>query len=53
VSREVRLVNYHREMVTSALEEMRWIVLKEIFPDPPENRGKCVDCEYKSICGDL
>ena len=52
-SREVRLVNYHREMVTSALEEMRWIVLKEIFPDPPENRGKCVDCEYKSICGDL
>jgi len=51
--REVKLVNYHRNMVFSALEDIRRIVLEEVFPEPPEKRGKCVDCEYRSFCGDL
>ncbi|MEX2689671.1 MAG: CRISPR-associated protein Cas4 [Candidatus Njordarchaeum guaymaensis] len=51
---EIRITGYHREMVSKALNEMRKIVLEEIFPDPPENRGKCVDCEYRRFCwGDL
>ena len=51
---EIRITEYHREMVSKALNEMRKIVLEEIFPDPPENRGKCVDCEYRRFCyGDL
>ena len=52
-SREVRLVNYHREIVREALEEMRRIVLEEDFPEPPIDKGKCIDCEFRIFCSDF
>jgi len=51
---DLRITNYHREMVITALDEMRKIVTEEIFPDPPKNRDKCADCEYRRFCwGDI
>ena len=51
--REVRLVNYHREMVREALKDMKRIVIEEDLPEPTEDRGKCIDCEYRVFCGDI
>ena len=51
--REVKLVNYHREMVLNALDDMRRIVEGEVFPDAPIDRGKCIDCEFRCFCADL
>lgn len=51
--RSINVTQFHRNMVTEALNDMRSIVMDEILPDPPENMGKCVDCEYRKFCWDL
>ena len=34
------------------LEEIRGMILKERFPEQPDERGKCADCEYQNYCRD-
>ena len=51
--KNVKLVEYHRRMVFDALSEMRKIVEEEDLPEPTNNGGKCVDCEYKPFCTDV
>jgi len=51
--KRINITHYHRDMVSKALNDMRLIVVNEIFPDLAEKSGKCVDCEYRKFCWDL
>ncbi len=35
------------------IEEIKTMIVKEIFPDPPSQRAKCADCEFKNYCRDI
>ena len=42
-----------RERVLCALSDIRELILHEIQPDPPNQRGKCVECEFRRYCRDI
>lgn len=44
---------YHRDMVVRALNDMRLLVVNEVFPLDVDCGGKCVDCEFRKFCWDL
>jgi len=52
-SREIQIVEYHRNAVREALEEMRRIVLEERIPEPTKHRARCIDCECRVYCDDV
>lgn len=35
------------------LEEIRLMIMEERFPEAPEQRAKCSDCEYQNYCRDI
>lgn len=35
------------------LSEIREMIATERFPEPPNERNKCVDCEYQNYCRDI
>lgn len=41
------------EKVIASLQRIRQMIDAERFPDPPDARGKCVDCEFRRFCGDV
>lgn len=41
-----------RQRVHDLLGRIRQMVDAERFPEPPRERGKCVDCEFRRFCGD-
>lgn len=42
-----------RQRVSHALAEMRGLIMQERLPDPPRQRGKCVECEFRRYCRDV
>ncbi len=42
-----------RDQVRATLETTREMISAERFPPPPEQRGKCTDCEFRLFCGDV
>ena len=42
-----------RQKVSHALANMREIIVQERMPDPPRQRGKCVECEFRRYCRDV
>ena len=42
-----------RQEVLDVLGRIRDMIDGERFPDPPRERGKCVDCEFRHFCGDV
>jgi CRISPR-associated exonuclease Cas4 len=42
-----------RQQVTQTLQRIREMIDHERFPDPPGERGKCVDCEFRRFCADV
>jgi CRISPR-associated exonuclease Cas4 len=42
-----------KQRAEAALAQMLTIVLEERMPNPPKNRGKCVDCEFRRFCNDV
>ncbi len=42
-----------REKVFRALEDMRVMIAQERLPEPPGQRGKCVECEFRRYCRDV
>ena len=52
-SREIRIMEYHRNMVREALSEMQRIVIDEVIPDPTEDKRRCYGCECKAFCDDI
>ena len=42
-----------REKVLCALEDMREMIAQERLPEPPRQRGKCVECEFRRYCRDV
>jgi len=42
-----------RQRVSSALDEMRGLIARERMPEPPRQRGKCVECEFRRYCRDV
>ena len=47
ISRELR------QRVTQALADMREMIVQERLPEPPRQRGKCVECEFRRYCRDV
>lgn len=39
--------------IINKLSEMREMIRHEEMPVPTDNRGKCVDCEYRNYCRDV
>jgi CRISPR-associated exonuclease Cas4 len=42
-----------RVHVKDKLKKIRSLIERQIFPEAPRRRGRCVDCEYKNFCGDV
>lgn len=42
-----------KEQCIRTLEVIRDMILEERFPDPPSQRTKCADCEYRNYCRDV
>jgi len=42
-----------RQQVLDVLRRIREMADAERFPDPPRERGKCVDCEFRRFCADV
>ena len=42
-----------RQRVSSALDDMRELIQQEQMPEPPRQRGKCVECEFRRYCRDV
>ena len=42
-----------RQRVSHALIDMRELIMQERLPDPPRQRGKCVECEFCRYCRDV
>jgi CRISPR-associated exonuclease Cas4 len=42
-----------REKVLYALEDMRVMIAQERLAEPPRQRGKCVECEFRRYCRDV
>ena len=42
-----------RLFVKTKIKKIRTIIDRQIFPEAPHQRGRCVDCEYKNFCGDV
>ena len=41
------------QRVSNALDEVRSLIQQERMPDPPRQRGKCVECEFRRYCRDV
>ena len=50
---EVAITPNGRTFVRRTLEEIRQAVAAERLPPPTPRRGRCVDCEYRRLCGDV
>lgn len=42
-----------REVVATALVDMRRMGESQWYPEPTEVRGRCVECEFANYCGDV
>jgi len=42
-----------RQKIPHALTGMREIIEREQMPDPPRQRGRCVECEFRRYCRDV
>lgn len=42
-----------KEECLETLEEIKLMINTEKFPDPPSQRTKCTECEYKNYCRDI
>jgi CRISPR-associated exonuclease Cas4 len=42
-----------RQKVSQALADMRELIIQERLPDPPDQRGKCMECEFRRYCRDV
>jgi len=42
-----------RQNVSQALADIREMIMQEQLPDPPRQRGKCVECEFRRYCRDV
>jgi CRISPR-associated exonuclease Cas4 len=42
-----------KKRAEEALAQMNQIARDEWLPDPPKNRGKCRDCEFRRFCNDV
>ncbi|MDH7482697.1 MAG: CRISPR-associated protein Cas4 [Armatimonadota bacterium] len=38
--------------VCRVVREIREMIAKETMPQPPAQKGKCIDCEFLNFCGD-
>jgi len=37
----------------NTISEMKRIIEGEVFPSPPRNKRKCIDCRFRRWCGDV
>lgn len=42
-----------RQKIRKAIADMRELIIHEIMPEPPRQRGKCIECEFKRYCRDV
>jgi CRISPR-associated exonuclease Cas4 len=42
-----------RKRVQELVDDIRNMIEHERFPDPPADRAKCVDCEFRRFCADF
>ena len=50
---EVRFTKPLQRQFDNALADLRHIALKQQMPHPPQQRGRCVDCEFRRFCNDV
>jgi CRISPR-associated exonuclease Cas4 len=50
---EVKLTAKMRSAVRNAVAEMREVVLRGMFPEPPAGQRICVTCEFRRFCNDV
>jgi len=50
---EIIITTALRERVNQILHELKAMVERENFPDPPKNRSICSDCEFRRFCNDV
>jgi CRISPR-associated exonuclease Cas4 len=50
---EIPLTPRLKKRAEVALAQMTHIAQDEWLPDPPHNRGKCRDCEFRRFCNDV
>jgi CRISPR-associated exonuclease Cas4 len=50
---EVGLTEGLRSEVVEAVETMREMVMREMMPEPPRSRRRCVNCEFRRFCNDV
>jgi CRISPR-associated exonuclease Cas4 len=49
----VELTTMTRSFVRHLVDKIRIMIEHEIFPAPPNQRGRCTDCEYSNFCADV
>ena len=49
----IKLTTRLKKRVEQALAQMAEISLKEHWPAPPKQRGKCRNCEFRRFCNDV
>jgi CRISPR-associated exonuclease Cas4 len=49
----VTLTPRRRSAVIAAVASMREMVAREVMPDPPRSRRRCVNCEFRRFCNDV
>lgn len=50
---EIALTKRLRGEVAEAVETMREMVIREMMPEPPRSRRRCVNCEFRRFCNDV
>ncbi len=50
---KVKVTAEVKRRVLETLAEMRRMLREELIPDPPAERAKCRDCEYRKLCSDV
>lgn len=48
----VRLNKEIKDKLIMAIKDIREMLMRETMPEPPKQRGKCVDCEFLRFCAD-
>jgi len=49
----VPILSTLRQKTLSAIADMQELITQEIMPEPPRQRGKCMECEFRRYCRDV